>query len=93
MRDSSDNLRLFNRSRILETVGRMTPASIRNRALITEPVTPGKRGRLHYEATDWFAISADGSVIEAGTVVDLLGRDGLTYIVRPTSLAVPQLAA
>lgn len=93
MREPIRNILPFRNQKISHAIRNHPAIGMKNRALITEEITPFKRGRLHYDATDWFAISADGSAIEAGTMVDLLWRDGLTYTVQPTALHMPQVAA
>ncbi|MBE9138421.1 NfeD family protein [Nodosilinea sp. LEGE 07088] len=93
MRGSIRNTVLFNRSKTLQATPKGGSFSAHNRALIIERITPSKRGRLHHAATDWFAVSADGTTIEAGTTVELLGRQGLTYTVRSTARSIPQIAA
>lgn len=93
MRKSIRNMFLVGQSELSKVARSEAAPGVKNRALITERVAPGQRGRLHHAATEWFAVSADGKAIEAGTVVDLLGRDGLTYTVQPTPLALSKLAA
>lgn len=61
---------------------------ISNDAVVVRDITAGKRGRIHYQSTDWFARAINNLSIPSGTVVHLLKRDGNTWLVeseRPQS--------
>lgn len=47
-----------------------------------EPITPNQPGRIKYQGTWWTAISQEGSAIPPQTVVMVVGRVGLTLVVR-----------
>lgn len=57
------------------------------RAYIIQKVTRTTPGRVHYQATSWFAVSKNNAPIESGTLVDLLERHGNTYVVQPTEIS------
>lgn len=56
-------------------------AIIGRRAKVSERIdTDG--GRVAVDGDDWKAVAADGSVIEKGTPVEIVSRDGLTVTVK-----------
>lgn len=55
---------------------------LHRRAIVMEPITPNQPGRIKYQGTWWTAISQEGSAIPPQTVVMVVGRVGLTLVVR-----------
>ncbi|NJL47266.1 MAG: hypothetical protein HC929_06935 [Leptolyngbyaceae cyanobacterium SM2_5_2] len=51
-------------------------------AYLTKEILPGKPGRLHYQATEWNAISVENTAIPAGADVRPLWREGNTWLVQ-----------
>ncbi|NER79532.1 MAG: hypothetical protein F6K42_08095 [Leptolyngbya sp. SIO1D8] len=54
----------------------------KDRAMVVRDILPERRGRISWSNTTWFAISTDNFRIPAGTVVELLDRDGNTWLVK-----------
>ncbi len=68
-----------------ETLEFFTHAAI---AEVEETITLHQRGRVRFEATDWFArfYNPQGPVESLpGTCVKVIGREGLTLLVVPSS--------
>ncbi|MBE7382885.1 MAG: hypothetical protein F6J95_015905 [Leptolyngbya sp. SIO1E4] len=54
----------------------------KDRARVVRDILPERRGRISWSNTTWFAISNDNLGIPAGTVVELLAREGNTWLVK-----------
>lgn len=55
------------------------------RAVVTRAILPERPGRIHFRATDWFAESLTNDPICPGTSVELVQREGNTWLVVPAS--------
>lgn len=54
----------------------------KERAKVVRDILPGRRGRIAWGNTTWFALSNENIYLPAGTIVDLLDRDGNTWLVQ-----------
>lgn len=52
-----------------------------DRAVVVRDISPEQRGRIAWRNTTWFAVSDQNIHIPAGTIVDLLEREGNTWLV------------
>ena len=60
------------------------------RAVVVEPIAPGRPGRIRFRGTTWSADSYDEEIDE-GETVEILARENLTYYVcRPLLGSEPQ---
>ena len=53
---------------------------------VSETIVAGGHGRVAIDGDDWKAISADGSTIEKGTAVRVIGRESIIITVEPLTL-------
>jgi membrane protein implicated in regulation of membrane protease activity len=75
MRYAGGDFSRGNTIEILDDIGQLVP--------VVTTIGPGqKRGSIEYHGTRWKALS-DGQKIEAGDVVQIVGRDNVSYIVEP----------
>jgi membrane protein implicated in regulation of membrane protease activity len=54
-----------------------------NRAIVSDDITAGRRGRIYYQDTYWFGCALNDVDILKGAVVELLERRGNTWLVKP----------
>tara|TARA_R110002073_G_scaffold596_15_gene4780 strand:- start:5606 stop:6085 length:480 start_codon:yes stop_codon:yes gene_type:complete len=58
---------------------------------VVKTIGPGqKRGLIEYHGTRWKALS-DGQEIDAGNLVQIVGRDNVSYIVEPITESKPTM--
>jgi len=57
------------------------PAS--DRAVVSDPITSNRPGRIRYQDTYWFGCALNDAYIPEGTIVELLERRGNTWLVTP----------
>ena len=63
----------------------MPPDPMRRQAVVSAAILPGKRGRVKYQATYWFAITPTSMPIglKPGEKVRVIERRGNTLVVQP----------
>ncbi|MBL6988226.1 MAG: NfeD family protein [Bacteriovoracaceae bacterium] len=54
-------------------------------ALVTQMISENKSGRIKHSDSTWPARTSDGSSVETGQSVKIIGRDNLTWIVEKTN--------
>ncbi len=57
--------------------------SKRNCAVVSQPIYRGYLGRIYYEGTYWFGYTEEEIDIPEGTVVEVIKRQGTTWLVKP----------
>ena len=70
--------------------------SLQEKAIVTKIIAPGEKGRISFQATEWFAVCPDDIVLPPGTSVRVIGSsDATTLIIEPlpsvVSCSVPLL--
>lgn len=62
-----------------------------DRAVVTEVIQPGFRGRVRFQATTWFAICPYHAVLPANTPVRVVEHyNATTLVVEPVFLVTPE---
>jgi len=75
MRYAGGDFSRGNTIEILDDIGQQAP--------VVKTIGPGqRRGMIDYHGTRWKALS-DGQQIKVGDVVQIVGRDNVSYIVEP----------
>ncbi|MDA8089302.1 MAG: NfeD family protein [Nitrospiraceae bacterium] len=64
------------------TKGRVSPDYLGQRVMVVKPIPPGGEGSVFYRGAEWIAYSKDMHVIEAGSMVEIVGTDGIRLCVR-----------
>ena len=59
--------------------GRVTPDYLGQRVRVVKE----DEGSVHYRGAEWIAYSREPQIIEAGTMVEITGADGIRLCVRP----------
>lgn len=54
-------------------------------AIVEEVIHPHGRGRVRYRAGWWFALCEQETIIAPGEVVDVIGIQNITLLVKPRS--------
>ncbi len=57
-------------------------ALVGSKARVTEDIPAGDKGRVRIFGDDWQALGADGTAIPAGTMVEVVSRDGNVLTVK-----------
>jgi membrane-bound serine protease (ClpP class) len=70
---------------------RESPVAIGTDGVVRRTLTPV--GTIYAAGEEWSARSADGTTLERGTLVRIVGHDGMTLIVTPASSAQPAAGA
>jgi len=52
-------------------------------AVVDQSIFPGQLGRIYYQSTYWFGYATADMDIPAGSLVEVLSRQGTTWLVRP----------
>ncbi|MEC4983585.1 MAG: NfeD family protein [Oscillatoria sp. PMC 1068.18] len=52
-------------------------------ATVTENIEPGKKGRVRFRASYWYAVCEEKITLSAGTLVQVRGNENITLIVEP----------
>ncbi|GEM_PF-1278872 len=59
-----------------------TDSSYRGRAVVSESITPRRRGRVHFQGSWWLAECEQDITLAVGEVVQVIGRQNITLLVR-----------
>ncbi len=59
----------------------------RGRAIVSAIIAPHKRGRVKFQGSWWLAQCEQDVTIAVGEVVQVIGRQNITLLVKPTSLS------
>lgn len=61
------------------------PKYFQGQAIVKQEITPYRKGRVYFKATSWFARCEQNLTIPSGAIVEVIGNDCITLIVRPYS--------
>jgi membrane-bound serine protease (ClpP class) len=68
-----------------------SPVAAGSEGVVRRTLTPV--GTIHAAGEDWSARSLDGTTLERGTLVVVVGHEGMTLVVAPSTAAQPSSAA
>ncbi|NEQ97953.1 MAG: hypothetical protein F6K30_14740 [Cyanothece sp. SIO2G6] len=54
-----------------------------NLAIVSDAINPGQLGRVYHQATYWFGCALDDVYIPKGSIIELVERQGNTWLVKP----------
>ena len=58
------------------------PLPPENRAIVEVEIPPNQEGRVKFQGTWWPAKSVDGKAIALHTIVEVIGRENITLLVK-----------
>lgn len=64
-----------------------TDPTYRGRAIVSEIIAPHKRGRVKFQGSWWLAQCEQDVTLAVGEVVQVIGRQNITLLVKPASLS------
>ena len=62
--------------------------SYRGRAIVSTTIAPHTRGRVHFQGSWWPAQCKHNITLSVGEVVQVIGRQNITLLVRPTHASI-----
>ncbi len=60
----------------------------RGRAIVSDTIAPDQRGRVHFQGSWWPALCDQDITLAVGEVVQVIGRQNITLLVKPTPSSV-----
>ena len=67
---------------------RNSDPSYRGRAIVSATIAPDTRGRVHFRGSWWPALCEQDVTLAVGDVVQVVGRQNITLLVRPAHAAI-----
>lgn len=64
-------------------------ALIGRRGTVTEPIKAGGYGYVKIDGDEWRSVTADGTAIESGQSVEVIGRESIILTVKPVIMTEP----
>lgn len=67
------------------TKSTLQPHYIGQRVMVTKTIHAGGEGKVYYRGSEWIAFHDESIDIEPGTMVEIIGADGIRLQIKPVS--------